>query len=141
MAGTVSGAASELGEARAGVMVAVPIPVEDIRPDVTQPRRRFLLNDILHTLEVKDGVALPGKGINEPITVRCAADGTTHYEIIKGERRWRSAVKKGLGTIHAFVVEDQLHPAEVLRRQLLENVARKDLEPLEIADAIGDFIT
>jgi ParB-like chromosome segregation protein Spo0J len=28
-----------------------------------------------------------------------------------------------------------------LRRQLLENIARKDLEPLEIADAIGDFIT
>ena len=43
-----------------------------------------------------DGIALPGKGINEPITVRRAPDGTTGYEIIKGERRWRSAVKKGL---------------------------------------------
>ena len=111
------------------------IPIEGIRPDLTQPRRRFLLDDIVNTLEVKDGVALPGKGINELITVRRAPDGATGYETIKGERRWRSAVKKRLATIHAFLVEDQLRPAEVLRRQLLENIARKDLGPLKVADA------
>ena len=78
---------------------------------------------------------MPGKGITEPIPMRRAPDGTTGYEIIKGERRWRSAVKKRLATIHTFFVEDQLRPAEVLRRQLLENIARKDLGPLKVADA------
>lgn len=131
---------TEVAKSRGDVRTAVPIPVAAIRADKGQPRRRFNLEDILYTLEQKDGEPLPGKGITEPITVRRAPDDATEYEIIKGERRWRSACKVGFTTIHAFIADGKLDAAEILALQLRENIARRDLEPLEIADGITDMI-
>ncbi|MBW1688779.1 MAG: ParB/RepB/Spo0J family partition protein, partial [Deltaproteobacteria bacterium] len=56
------------------------------------------------------------------------ADG---YELVVGERRWRAAELAGLTTIPAMV-KDVASP-ELLEMALVENVQRRDLNPIELA--------
>jgi ParB/RepB/Spo0J family partition protein len=69
------------------------------------------------------------KGVINPITVRPVA---SYFEIVAGERRWRAARIAGLHSIPALVRE--LTDVEVLEVQLIENVQREDVHPLEEAD-------
>jgi ParB family chromosome partitioning protein len=53
------------------------------------------------------------------------------YQLIAGERRWRAAQKAGLERV-PVVVRD-VTPAESLELALIENIQRKDLNPIEEA--------
>ncbi|HKV66477.1 MAG TPA: ParB/RepB/Spo0J family partition protein, partial [Gaiellales bacterium] len=55
------------------------------------------------------------------------------FEIVAGERRWRAARQAGLGTIPAIV--RQADEREALILALAENVAREDLNAVELARA------
>ena len=66
----------------------------------------------------------------QPIVVRDTGDG---FEIIAGERRWRAARQAGLGTIPAIVRHADEREALILA--LAENVAREDLNAVELARA------
>lgn len=59
------------------------IPINDIRPNPQQPRRRF---DSESLQELAASIA--AYGILQPITVR--QQGAV-YELVAGERRWRAA--------------------------------------------------
>jgi ParB/RepB/Spo0J family partition protein len=76
------------------------------------------------------------KGVINPITVRPV--GPDAYELVAGERRWRAAQLAGLTTIPAIVRE--LADVEVLEIQLIENVQREDVHPLEEADGYRRLI-
>jgi ParB family chromosome partitioning protein len=72
----------------------------------------------------------------QPVIVRPRAEGG--YELIAGERRWRSAREAGVPTIPAVVrdVDDR----DTLLLGLVENVARENLSPVEEARAYATLI-
>lgn len=98
------------------------IPISELRPSLTNPRKNFKdLEDL--TASVSE------KGVLQPILVRPGADNT--YEIIAGECRYRAARAAGLDSVPAIVRD--LNDQETLEIQLIENVQRKDLQPMEEA--------
>ncbi len=68
-------------------------------------------------------------GVIQPITVRKL--GFNKYQLVSGERRFRASKLVGLDTIPAYIriANDQ----ESLEMALVENIQRKDLDPIEIA--------
>lgn len=102
------------------------IPVEKIRRGTYQPRQHFD-QDALQ--ELAD--SLKAQGMIQPILVRPFAGG---YEIIAGERRWRAAQLAEIQAIPAIVRE--LDDQSVAAVSLIENIQRKDLNPLEEARAL-----
>ena len=103
------------------------IPIELLRPNPTQPRKRF------------DDTAIDGlvdsirqKGILQPLLVRPHPDDANAYEIVAGERRWRAAQRAQLHDIPVVIKE--LSERDTLEIALIENIHREDLTPLEEAE-------
>jgi ParB family chromosome partitioning protein len=99
--------------------------VDSIRPNPYQPRRSFAKQDLKSLAD-----SIKAKGVIQPLVVRSSSGG---YELIVGERRWRSARMAGLKEV-PVVVRD-VSAAEMLEMALVENVQREDLNPLEKAEA------
>lgn len=108
------------------------IPIDAIEPDPEQPRKKFS-REALETL----ALSLKKEGMLQPITVRQAGNG--RYIIIAGERRWRAAKMLGWKEVPAIIrdIEDE---AQLRRLQLLENIVRADLNPLEEAQAYAELL-
>lgn len=68
-------------------------------------------------------------GVLQPIIVRNIADG---YELVAGERRLRAAKAAGLTEIPAMVHD--MTDQEALEVQVIENLHRADLHPMEEAE-------
>ena len=108
------------------------IPLEYIRASTTNPRKHFnseLLADL--------AASIRQMGLAQPIMVRPIAydmidNSPVRYEIVAGERRYRASHLAGYQTILA-VVRD-LSDAEALELQVIENLQRADLHPLEEAE-------
>jgi len=107
------------------------IPLSAIEPDPNQPRRSF---DPEKLQELSDSIKL--YGIISPILVR-AGKLPGRYTIVSGERRYRAATLAGLGSIPAIVSQNEQEEGRTLAVQLVENLQRDDLSPLERAQAIG----
>jgi ParB family chromosome partitioning protein len=103
----------------------VEIPMEKIRPNISQPRVDFDQNRMQ---ELVDSVRQ--KGLLQPILVRALGDG---YEIIAGERRFRAAKALRWAKIPAIVRNTPSE--ESLELALIENIQREDLNALEEARA------
>jgi ParB family transcriptional regulator, chromosome partitioning protein len=101
------------------------IPIADIDPNPDQPRRAFE-SDALAALAESIRV----HGVLQPVVVRRAGD---RYELVVGERRWRASKLAGLASIPAVVLE--IDPRDRLEVALVENVQRRDLNPIELAVA------
>jgi ParB family transcriptional regulator, chromosome partitioning protein len=118
-----------------GAAAATPelrdLPIDLIRPNPAQPRKRF--DD--EALAALAG-SLAERGIVQPILVRPVAGGT--YELVAGERRWRAAQLAGLQTIPAVVRDHD--DAASLEVALIENMAREDLNPVEEARAVAALV-
>lgn len=100
------------------------IPIERISPDPDQPRQYFnqdALEDLAESLKVM--------GLLQPITVRPVG---RDYVIVTGERRYRAAQLAGWSEIDCLVRRDL---TEVFATQVLENVARADMTPMDEARA------
>ena len=69
-------------------------------------------------------------GIVQPVIVRPEGD---RFELVAGERRWRAAQLAGITRIPAVV--RKLASEKVLEIALIENIQRKDLNPIEEAKA------
>ncbi len=100
------------------------LKIEEIRLNPYQPRENPQ-EDISELI-----ASIKARGVLQPILVRKTSSG---YELVAGERRLRAAREAGLSTIPAVVKE--LSEPEVLELALIENLQRKDLNPLE--EAIG----
>jgi ParB family chromosome partitioning protein len=104
---------------------ATEIPLDAIDPNPEQPRRVFDADQ----LESLAG-SIRVHGVLQPVVVRRAGD---RYELVVGERRWRASKAAGLETIPAVIAE--VEPADRLEVALVENVQRRDLNPIELAIA------
>lgn len=100
-------------------------PVEAIEPNPYQPRQSFSDNELEEMAE-----SVREKGILTPLLVTRTEAG---YQLIAGERRWRAAQKAGARRVPVVVREAS--PAEALELALIENIHRKDLNPIEEAVA------
>jgi len=105
-------------------------PIESISPNPHQPRQNFGDSELT---ELADSIK--EKGLIQPILVSKAKDG---YQLIVGERRWRAAQKAGLDKIPAWIRD--VSPAETLELALIENIQRKDLNPIEESSAYQELI-
>ena len=106
------------------------LPVESIENNPFQPRREFNPEEIASLAEsIKNHQQL------QPILVR-VVDGK--YQLISGERRLRATIHAGLSTIRAEVREadDRL----VAELAIIENLQRKDLNPIEKAMSFKRYI-
>lgn len=104
------------------------IPIDRIVEDPDQPRRGYDEESLQGLAE-----SIRRYGIINPITVRLLPDGET-YQIITGERRWRAAQIAGLTEIPCIV--KQLDYDAVTTEQLIENLQREDLAPIDKARAL-----
>jgi ParB family chromosome partitioning protein len=104
----------------------VDLPIEQIRPNPQQPRRRFDEESLTALAQ-----SIRAHGLLAPIMVRTAENASDMYEIITGERRWRAARLAGLTTIAAII--RAAHSGEAIELAILENVQRADLNPIEEA--------
>ena len=103
------------------------IPLDLIQRGKYQPRADF---DEAALEELASSIK--SQGLMQPIVIRPI--GPQKYEIIAGERRWRSAQIAGLDSIPAVVrtVGDEA----AIAMSLIENIQREDLNPIEEALAL-----
>ena len=98
-------------------------PVDAIEPNPNQPRRDFGEMELNEMAE-----SVREKGVITPLVVTRTERG---YQIIAGERRWRAAQKAGLDRVPVVVREATA--TESLELAIIENIHRKDLNPIEEA--------
>ena len=109
------------------------ISISSIIRNKYQPRKKFE-KDSLEELTN----SIRERGIIQPIIVRKSKDQDDKYEIVAGERRWQAAQSAGLHEIPAIVIKaDNLKSLEFA---IVENVQRKDLNPLEEAEGYKRLI-
>ena len=109
------------------------IKISRITPRGDQPRKNFDDNALQVLAD-----SIREHGVIQPIVVHELGTLDENYEIIAGERRWRAAKMAGLDEIPAVIMTgDELKIAEVA---LIENVQRKDLNPIEEAMAYKALI-
>lgn len=125
-----------------------------LHASATNPRKKFEEGPLL---ELRDSIL--AEGIISPLIVRESKTAPGLYEIGAGERRWRAckAALEQLGVMiqdpstgeeEAMALEARAHTlqgvpcivrvmsdAQFMALQLIENLQRKDLSPLEEADA------
>lgn len=124
--GSLLGDPEEAGPAKdAGGRERLEIAVTEIRPNPFQPRKVF---DPEGLEELR--ASIQRHGILQPIVLRQVEGG---YELISGERRWRAAQGVGLAKVPA-VVRTSVSDADMLELALVENVQRRDLDPMERAE-------
>lgn len=126
------GEAGESGEGGAirpeDTRVARMVPVEFLRANSFQPRKRF--DDDAFAALV--GSVLE-KGVLQPLLVRPDSENPQRFEIVAGERRWRAAQQAKIHDVPVVVKE--LSDSDTLEIALVENLQREDLTPLEEAEA------
>ena len=105
------------------------IEIDRVQPDPDQPRVEFDSEALEQlTASIRD------KGQLAPIRVRWSED-LSKWLIISGERRWRAAKQAGLKTIDCSFQEHVLSSTQILEEQLIENLLRVDLKPIEEAES------
>jgi ParB family chromosome partitioning protein len=104
------------------------LSVDDISPNPFQPRETFPKDEIEQLADTIKKV-----GLLQPISVRKKGRS---YQIISGERRWRAAQLAGLKEIPAIIKD--VSDSQLMIESLIENVHRKDLEPIEKARGLAE---
>ena len=100
------------------------IKISSISPNPFQPRLDFDKEPLTELAN-----SIKEHGIIQPITVRKI--GRNEFQIISGERRYQASKLAGIDELPCFIrIADDQH---MLEMAIVENVQRKDLNPIEIA--------
>ena len=102
------------------------IPILNIRPNRSQPRKIFVQEDLSSLAQ-----SIANNGILQPLTVRRI--NQCEYELIAGERRLRAAIMAGIKRVPCVVMKCSDKQSAVFA--LLENLQRADLNMFEIGRA------
>ena len=101
----------------------IDLPLENIITNPKQPRTHFneeALKELSNSIQEL--------GIIQPITVRKV--NKNNYQLISGERRYRASKMAGIKNIPSYI--RVANDNELLELALVENIQRKDLDPIEI---------
>ena len=109
------------------------VSISSILLNKFQPRKKFEKESLD---ELKNSIK--ERGIIQPLIVRKSADHNGKYELIAGERRLQASQQAGLHEVPVIVLEaDNLKSLEFA---IIENVQRKDLNPIEEANGYKRLI-
>jgi ParB family chromosome partitioning protein len=113
---------------------AYEVQLEHIEPDPNQPRKFF------DEEELRDlAASIKENGMLQPIIVyRATGSGT--YRIVAGERRFRAAQRAGLAAVPCLEMPPDFDRNLIDQLQLVENIQRADLRPIEAAEAIESYM-
>jgi len=111
------------------------LPISQLHPSPTNPRRTFPEEKMAEM-----AASIQRHGVLQPILVRPWPETpgyreistTARFEIIAGERRYRASVLADQPNIPALVRD--LTDNEVLEIQIIENLQREEVHPLEEAE-------
>ena len=117
---------TEFDETATADETVVELNLGDIRSNPYQPRKTF---DETSLSELSDSIRK--QGVFQPIIVRQSK--VSGYEIIAGERRYRASKMAQRTTIPAIV-------RDLNEEEMLENLQREDLTPLEEAQAYNTLM-
>lgn len=106
------------------------IPLVDLSPSKLNPRKNFDQKSLQELAE-----SIREKGVLQPIMARPLNGG---YEIVSGERRYRAACKAGLSELPVIVRD--LDDKSTLEIQVIENLQREDVHPLEEAEGYEQLL-
>jgi ParB family chromosome partitioning protein len=110
------------------------VPLAKIRESKTNPRRFF---DEAKLAELADNIRQ--HGLLQPILLRPLPNGEAGaYELVAGARRYRASKLAKRESIPATVRE--LTDAQALELQVIENVQRVDVHPIDEAQGYGALI-
>ncbi|ACK77983.1 ParB/RepB/Spo0J family partition protein [Acidithiobacillus ferrooxidans] len=140
------------GTVGGGAASALFLALSEIEPDPEQPRKTFVASGAQDAIDndlelLKESILQ--HGVLQPIAVHPVASG--RYRIIAGERRWRASMaardsgqpcgRKGydLSRIPAVILEPDTD-ADRLEMQLVENLARADMTPVDTAKAVKQLM-
>ncbi|MDD4141511.1 MAG: ParB/RepB/Spo0J family partition protein, partial [Bacteroidales bacterium] len=107
-----------------GTFAISEIPIDNIEANPFQPRNEF---EETALQELSDSIK--EHGVIQPVTVRQIDNGK--YQLISGERRLKAVTMLKMATIPAYirVADDE----QMLEMALVENIQRKNLNPIEVA--------
>ncbi len=105
------------------------LPLDRVYPNPNQPRKIFDPKALRELAE-----SIRASGLMSPIVVAPRPCQAGDYLIVAGERRYRATMLAGMATIPAIVRED-LSDQGVAELALIENLLRRDLDPIEEARA------
>jgi len=106
------------------------IPIDAIDANPEQPRRRFEASELERLSD-----SIRKHGVLQPVVVRRSGD---RYELVVGERRWRASRAAGRNSIPAVIAD--VDSEDRLEIALVENVQRRDLNPMELAHAFAALV-
>lgn len=111
------------------------VEVHKIRPNPQQPRTEFDDDGIKELSK-----SIRKYGIIQPLLVSKVEEQSprglnVYYQLIAGERRLRASKLAGLPHVPVIIRDDFEEPKVKLEVALIENVQRKDLNPIEEAEA------
>lgn len=112
------------------------ILIDQIELSVTNPRKHIDAKSLSELAE-----SIKEHGVLSPILVRPYVDEKStwqDYQLVCGERRYRAAIMAGLETIPANI--RVLTDEEAFELQIIENLERKDVHPLDEADAFKSML-
>lgn len=103
------------------------IPVRAVAPNPLQPRQEFAEAELLELAS-----SIRENGLLQPLVVRPSPGAEGRYELVAGERRFRSIQHLGWEDVPVLVrdVDDEA----LLVLALVENLQREQLNPLEEAE-------
>ncbi len=118
----VSSASDENADKVVGSIIDISLDLIEVNP--FQPRTYFdeeALRELSNSIKEL--------GVIQPITVRKLAEDK--FQLVSGERRFRASKLIGNKTVPAYIrlANDQ----EMLEMALVENIQRKNLDPIEVA--------
>ena len=118
----VNSASDENADKVVGSIIEIDLNLIEVNP--FQPRTYFD-EDALQEL----ANSIRELGVIQPITVRKLAEDK--FQLVSGERRFRASKLVGNTTVPAYIriANDQ----EMLEMALVENIQRKNLDPIEVA--------
>jgi ParB family transcriptional regulator, chromosome partitioning protein len=94
------------------------------------PSYRFIHTEIDELVQ-----SINKKGLLQPIVVRAKGE---YYEIVAGNRRYKACTALGWRKIVCHIAE--LDDKEAFEVSLIENIQRKNLEPIEQAHAFKNYV-
>ena len=112
------------------------IPIEKIKPGPWQARKQFDKEGIYELSE-----SIISKGIINPIIIT-PTDGkkATEFYLIAGERRWRASQVAKIHEIPSIILTN-INEENATEISIIENVQRKDLNPIEEANGFNELLT
>lgn len=111
------------------------VEINKIRPNPEQPRQDFDQEGLKELSR-----SIKKYGVLQPLLVSKVEEESprgmnVYYQLIAGERRWRASQLAGLPHVPVVIRDDFQEKGVRLEVALIENVQRKDLNPIEEAEA------